>query len=270
MPTTGSSTAARPPADIAAPPPDSTVRSAARTAGLAYAAIFVLAIFANFAVRMRLVDPEDARATVSALAGNEVLVRGGIVAFVVVFLLDVAVAWGLFVVFREAGRSRSLLMAWFRLTYTAFLGVAVVFLALALEMSTARAAWVPTGAGRESGVMLAVTAFEVTWLVGLAAFGIHLVLVGRLVLTSGLAPRALGVVLAVAGTAYVADTLAHLLLPDYAAVADVFLLVVALPSVVGELAFTVWLLARAGRAPAHPAGVAGAGTGAPPAAVPAA
>ncbi len=258
MPTIASSTTPRPPAGSTAPATPTTVRDAARTAGLAYAAIFVLAIFANFGVRMRLVDPEDARATVSGLAGNEVLVRAGIAAFVVVFLLDVAVAWGLFVVFRDAGRSRALLMAWFRLTYTAFLGVAVVFLVLALEMSTAGKAWSPTGAGREAGVMLALTAFEATWLVGLAAFGVHLVLVGRLVLTSDLAPRALGIVLAVAGAAYLADTLAHLLLPDYAAVADVMLVVVALPSVVGELAFTAWLLARAGRGAAHPTPVAGA------------
>ncbi len=232
-------------------PADTSLMAAARTAGIGYAAIFVLALFANFAVRMRLVVPDDAAATAGNLAGSEGLFRAGIAAFVVVFVLDIAVAWGLYVVLRPAGRQRSLLAAWFRLTYTAFLGVAVVFLVLALDLATAAG---PVGAlgalgtpEREAGVALAVKAFDITWLIGLAAFGVHLVLVGRMIVTSRVAPRPLGLVLVAAGAAYVVDTFAHLVLEDYAAYANAFLVGVAVPSVVGELGLTVWLLARAGR-----------------------
>jgi hypothetical protein len=62
-----------------------------------------------------------------------------------------------------------------------------------------------------------------------------------------IAPRIPGILLAVAGVAYVFDTLANVLVSNYADYEMVFLLIVALPSIVGELAFTVWLLARAGR-----------------------
>jgi hypothetical protein len=61
----------------------------------------------------------------------------------------------------------------------------------------------------------------------------------------------LGVLLAVAGAAYVFDTLANALVSSYADHADVFLAIVAVPSVVAELSFAVWLLARAGRQPAE-------------------
>ena len=69
--------------------------------------------------------------------------------------------------------------------------------------------------------------FDAAWLIGLAVFGVHLVLLGVLVLRSGLAPRVMAVLLMVAGAAYVLDTVAHVALPDYAAVAGVMLALVA-------------------------------------------
>jgi len=59
-----------------------------------------------------------------------------------------------------------------------------------------------------------------------------------------IAPRILGILLAVAGAAYVVDMLANVLGSNYADYETAFLLIDALPSAVGELAFTVWLLAR--------------------------
>ena len=59
-------------------------------------------------------------------------------------------------------------------------------------------------------------------------------------------PKVLGVSLAVAGAAYVFDTAANGLVFSYADYETVFLLIVAVPSVVAELVFAVWLLARGG------------------------
>lgn len=227
---------------------DTSPRTAARIAGFGYAAVFVLALFANFAVRMRLVVPDDAATTVQNIVASEGMFRLGLAAFLAIFVLDVAIAWALYVLFRPAGRQRSLLAAWFRLTYTVFLGAALVFMWAALQLATNPTyldAYEP--GSRSAGVLLALDAFDYTWLVGLAAFGFHLILVGRLILTSRMAPRLLGVVLAVAGAAYVVDTLARTLLASYADYADLFLAMVAVPSVLGELAFTIWLLTRAGR-----------------------
>lgn len=234
-----------------ATPADTTTATAARWAGLSYLAIFGLALFANFAVLTGLVDADDPAGTVESIAANESVFRMGIAAFGVVFVLDIAVAWALHVIFRRYGAQRSLLAAWFRLSYTVMLGVAVawLYLALLLAKGSAPASGLAAGA-REAWTMLAVDAFEITWLVGLAAFGVHLVLIGRILLLNGLAPRLLGAILIVAGSAYVLDTFAHVVLADYASYANAFLLVVALPSIVGELWFTGWLFLRAGRLPA--------------------
>tara|TARA_B100000378_G_scaffold262338_1_gene244319 strand:- start:211 stop:960 length:750 start_codon:yes stop_codon:yes gene_type:complete len=219
---------------------DTTRRTAARVAAVGYIALFVLGIFANFIVKQGLIDPTDPTATVAAIRDQEPLFRIGMAAFVAIFLIDVAVAWGLYVLFAPAGRARSLLVAWFRLAYTVFLGVGAVFLYIGQEIATS-----PVALGADVALLM-FAAFDFAWLVGLIAFGVHLILLGRLVIVSRIAPRLVGILLLVAGSAYALDTLAHIMLVDYAAVADLLLALVATTAMVAELVFTVWLV-RAGR-----------------------
>jgi hypothetical protein len=225
-------------------------RRAARIAGVGYLLIFGLAIAANFGVRNSLVVAGDAAATTANIAENLGLFRVGTVAFLVVFLVDVVIAWALHVVFRRTHHDLSLLTAWSRLTYTVLLGVALVFFVQVLAMlGTPDYAAAVGERATAAQVMLAVQSFDAAWLIGLAVFGLHLVLLGALVLRSGLAPRPMAVLLVVAGVAYVIDTVAHVVLPDYPSVAGVMLAMVAVPSIVGEGWLGLWLLAsrRIGR-----------------------
>jgi hypothetical protein len=223
-------------------------RTAARWAGLGYAAIFVLAIFANFLAVGAVVDPTDAAATVSRLAESDSTFRLGAIAFLAVFLIDIVVAWALYALLRDVHADVAVISAWFRLAYTVMLGVSLVFLYLALLLVGDSAA---AAGSADAQVLLALQAFDFTWVAGLAAFGVHLLLVGRLLLMSSAGPRLLGWLLVVAGTAYLADTVAHLALADYESYAGLFLMLVAIPSVVAELSLTVWLLLVAsGRRPA--------------------
>jgi hypothetical protein len=226
---------------------DVAPRQAARIAGYGYLAIFVLAVFANFFVRERLVEPGDAAATASNIMGSETLFRLGLVSFLVVFVLDLVVAWALYVLFRDLSRDLSLLTAWFRLVYTALLGVALLFLFLVLQLVSGADHLTAFAAGQlDAQVTLFLEGFDAAWLIGLLCFGVHLALLGSLVLSSGSIPKVLGVLLLLAGAGYVIDTLANALLADYGDYETAFLLIVAVPSVVGELAFTVWLLSRGG------------------------
>jgi hypothetical protein len=223
-------------------------RTAAVVAGISYAVLFALAIFANFAVREQLVEDDNAPATLQNIADNEGLVRFAIVAFIIAFVLDVLIAWALYHVFRPAGPELSRLTAWFRLVYTVFLGVAVVFLFIALEFVSS-ASYIATLEQpiREADAMLALDAFNATWMIGLTCFGVHLVLLGVMSLRSAVAPRALGLVLIVAGGAYIFDTLAYSLLANYADHESLFTAIVAGPAVIAEAAFTIWLLRDGGR-----------------------
>ena len=75
------------PAPPTAPGGSSTLRSAARTAAIGYAAIFVLAIFANFLAVGSVLHPDDAAATADALADGERTFRLGAAAFLVIFVV---------------------------------------------------------------------------------------------------------------------------------------------------------------------------------------
>ena len=224
---------------------DTQPRMAARIAGLSYLALFVLALFANFFVRERLVDLDDAAATFQNIASSEMLFRSGMVAFLAIFLLDVVIAWALYVVFRGVGEQVSRLAAWFRLTYTVMLGVALVFFFLVIQLVTGSTDLGGVDQAQIDGqVMLFLDAFNFAWLIGLAAFGIHLILIAKLMLGSRIAPRALGIIIAIAGSAYVFDTVAKGMIASYDDYAAIFLAIVAIPSIIGELWFGVWLLMR--------------------------
>ena len=222
-------------------------RQAARIAGVGYVLIFFLAIFANFVVVEGLIESDDAVATAQNITDSEGLFRAGMVAFMIVFILDVVIAWALFVFFQPLSRELSLLSAWFRLIHAVLLGVALVFAYAAIQLLSG-AGYLTTFDGDQLGsqALVMLEAFNYTWLVGLAAFGVHLLVLGYLVLRSGEVTRWLGYVLMVAGLAYIADTLANTLLSSYDDLEDLFLVIVAVPSVIGELWLGLWLLLRGG------------------------
>ena len=215
-------------------------RAAARIAGASYIAIFALAIFANFLVVEGLVVADDGAGTLANIRESLGLFRWGLVAFLVVFLIDVVVSWALHIVFRPVQRDVSLVTAWFRLVYTVFLGAGLVSFFEATRLAGGVVGLSEEAAAAQT--LLAMGSFEAMWLVGLAAFGLHLVLLGVLVNRSGLVSRFLGFILMAAGVAYVFDTVAHGVMADYESVAGIMLAVVAVPSMIGEGWLGLWLL----------------------------
>ena len=223
-------------------------RRAAQLAGVAYVALFILGVFANFFVRESLIVGGDAAATAANIAESGGMFRLGMVSFLAIFVLDVIVAWALYVVFRSFHRDVSLVAAWFRLVYTVFLGVALIYFFQALQLlSRVEFLSVFEPAQLEAQALVALDTFNSTWLIGLVAFGIHLILLGYLVMRSGFAPKALGYVLMLAGSAYVVDTVAHTLLSNYATYETLFLVIVAVPSIIAEGWFGLWLLLKGGK-----------------------
>ena len=225
-----------------------TPRTAALIGGIGYIVLFVLAIFANFLVKEGLIIHGDAAATAQNILNSEGLFRTGMVSFLLVFLIDTPIAWALFVLLRPIHRDLSLLAAWFRIVYTIFLGVALVFYYQALLYLDGGifASSFKTEQLHALALMV-LESFDFVWLIGLTAFGVHLILVGFLLIRSASVPRVLGWILILAGVSYIIDTSAHIILPDYSAYAGLFLALVALPSMIGEGWFGLWLLLRGGK-----------------------
>lgn len=228
-------------ATFSAPSP----RQAALLAGLAYVVIIVFALFANFFVLERLTDPRDAAATVSNIANAQLLFRGAVAAFIIVLLGDVVVAWGLYVFLRRTSRELALFAAWFRLIYVAISAAALLNLLTAVKLADATGSTAALEASQRSAqVMLSLDAYTYGWSIGLVWFGVHLVLLGVLMVRSAHAPSLLGVLVAIAGLAYAIAKLASIVLPDDN---DALLLFIAVLAVPGEFGLTGWLLWKGGK-----------------------
>jgi hypothetical protein len=193
-------------------------------AGVSYLIIFFAAIFANFFVLESILnDP------VGIIYENHMIVRFGILAFIVTVVFDVVVAWALYEIYKN--HVLSSLSTLFRMMHAAIMGVAIFALPVALVSTTSEA------------ILQQVEVFNIIWLIGLFFFGIHLILLGKIIGK----PKFITIFLVIAGIMYMIDTAAHFILPNYEQYASVFLAMVAIPSIVGEMSFSVWLLVKGGK-----------------------
>ena len=199
-------------------------RTLSKIAGISYLIIFFAAIFANF-----LALESITQSPVETVTNNAILVRLGIIAFLITVVFDVVVAWALKKLYKN--HILTGLSTYFRMMHAAIMGVAVFALPLALKETT-----------RED-ILFQVDTFNYIWLIGLFFFGIHLILLSRIAPI----PLFIKLFLVIAGVMYMVDTAAHFLLSNYAEYATVFLTLVAIPSIFGEMSFAIWLLVKGGK-----------------------
>ncbi len=82
------------------PTADISRRAVALIAGIGLLVMAVLAPLAHFGVLQNLVVPADAAATVENITASEGLFRAGIAAFLIVIMLDMLLAWALYVLLK--------------------------------------------------------------------------------------------------------------------------------------------------------------------------
>lgn len=206
---------------------DTRPRAAALVAGIGLLAMAVIAGIANFGVIANLAVPGDPQATAANLADSADLLRLAAAGFAVVAILDMVVAWGLYIVLRTVNPSLSLLGGWLRLAYAAILAVAINSLVDAMR----------AGPMNPALAALFLESFDTLWQIGLIVFGVHLSVVGYLALRADFIHWLFGVLLVISGLGYVLDGFGTLLSPDYS-------LDLAMFTFIGEVALIFWLLVR--------------------------
>lgn len=223
-----------------------THRQAAAVAGVAYVLIIVLGGFSTFFVFGRVVQQTNAAGAVSALLNPPVLFGSGVAAFVATLIADVVVAWGLYVLFQGTSRELSLFVAWFRVVYVAIAAAALLNLVVAFRLADgAGYASALEAVQRNAQVMVSVDAFQYGWRVGLVFFGVHLLLLGFVMVRSDYAPSLLGRLVSLAGLAYAVNNLAFVLLAGHQGYGRLIQLVLTVLAVPGEFGLVGWLLWRA-------------------------
>jgi Domain of unknown function (DUF4386) len=138
-----------------------------------------------------------------------------------------------------------LFAAWFRLIYVAITAAALLNLLVAVKLVDDTGYTTALEAGqRNAQLMLFLDAYTYGWTIALIWFGVHLLLLGLVMVQSDHVPNILGILVAIAGLAYALAKLASVFLPEYN---DTFLLLIAVLAVPGEFGLTGWLLWKGGK-----------------------
>jgi hypothetical protein len=211
----------------------------ARLAGLLYLVIVAGGAFAQLGVRDGLVVAGDAAATARNIAGHELLYRAGFVIEVFYLLCSIPLKLLLYRIFSVVNRNLALAMILFAAVGTAIQGVILlahyaplVFLGEGAHLAAF------TVQQREAAAYVALQLFDYGYMIALAFFGGFCLIIGYLVTRSTFFPRVVGLLLAIEGAAYLANSFGHFISPPFGARVFPFLLV----SGVAELSFCLTLL----------------------------
>ena len=197
--------------------------------------------FAELGVHQALVVPGDAAATAGRIAAAGLRFRLGILGYILAFLCDVPVAVTLYVLLRHVNAPLAFTAAAFRLVYAAVAGAALLpFLGPVVLSSGAGYLSALAPAQLQALTLLSVEASDEGFGLALVFFGVHLVLLGVLMLGSTALPRVLGVLVAISGVSYLAGSLSRLLAPElHAAIAPLLAACGCF-----ELVLALWLLVK--------------------------
>ncbi len=210
----------------------------ARWTGLAYLGIVVLGLFAELAVRGRLVVPGDAAETAARIAGAPGLFGLGLGADLLMVALDVGVAFGLYRLLRGVDRRLAVAATGFRLLQASVIAANLLHVARAFALARGAV----SDAALAGPALAAMERHALVYDVALIAFGLACLALSRL-LYRATAPRALAWGLAATGLVYLTGSAAAVLAPTVQAAMDPLYAI----AIVVEPAFAIWLLARGGR-----------------------
>ncbi|WP_338516908.1 DUF4386 domain-containing protein [Alteromonas gracilis] len=189
------------------------------TSGVSYFFIFFLAIYANFFVIEAIKN-----APLEVIYSQSNIIKLGVTALVLTIFFDVVVAYTLYELFKR--NSLTIASTLFRLIHALVLAVATVSLVNSLSFHS------------EGLILDGINRFNSIWMLGLAFFGIHLILLSMIVPV----PTSIRSFLFFGGLAYLIDTILHLTFSAYSDYAFSLLLFVAIPTIVGEFSLAVWFI----------------------------
>ncbi len=217
---------------------DVSLRKAAIIGGFALLIISILAPVGYYGLIQNLIVSGDVATTVSNIKASEGVFRIGICCLLINAVLDLVIAWALYIVLKPVNKSISLLSAWFRVAYTVMLVVALSNFVNVLQLLSG-AEYLATFEPNQlhAKVMLLFATYENVWNLGYVLFGFHLIILGYLVFKSGYLPKFLGILIKIAGFGYLIDALGTVLFPNYS-------LNIAIYTFIGEPLLLIWLLMR--------------------------
>lgn len=216
-------------------------RKIALVAGFGLLLMTVCVILADALAFGNIIVQGNAAVTVNNIISNEGQFRFGVFCYLIVIVLDLVVAWALYVFLKPLNDSLSLLAAWCRLVYTTIFSTALVnyYSVLQLLSDTDHLSTLET-TDLHAQVRLSLDAFRDSWDVGFVFFGLHLTFLGYVLYKSRSIPKWLGILVLIGGVSYLIDYGGQILFADFKPI-------VSMIFGWGEAIFMFWLILRGGK-----------------------
>ena len=238
----------------------------ARIAGLLYLLVAIFGGFAQGFVYPKMYAAGDAATTAGNVVANAGLVRIGVVADLVQATVFVFLAITLYRLLKHVHSSAALAMVVLVAIATSITCLNAGFAFEGLQAATDKSYSDAVGTGGSNALVLLLFAIQhYGILIAQIFFGLWLVALGYLACTSGLFPKALGVVLIVGGVCLFLDMLAQFLVPDFGQKVSTFGMssqhnVGGLPSAIAEVWMVGYLLVKGVKTPTQGSPAVGTGT----------
>jgi hypothetical protein len=214
----------------------------ARLGGALYLIIIALGIFAQVFSRDKIIVSGDPAATAANITSMEMLWRYGIAAEFLTLFCTVLLAMVYFFLMRPVSKEINLLATLFRMTAVAIQAVSLVSLLVALYSLTNPAfttAFVPEQL--YALMNLAIRSHSYGYSVALLFTGCTFLFHGYLIFRSGYLPKALGIMIQIAGVGYISNCFAIILFP---AISSIVFMAIILPVFISETTLSLWLLIK--------------------------
>jgi hypothetical protein len=229
---------------------EATVESSkrlARVAGVLYLAVAILSGFAIGFVRPKVYVAGDAATTAHNIAANEGLFRFGVLADLAQSAFMLLVAMALCLLFQHVNKNAARAIVVFAAVSVAIqcLNLAPYLAALSLATDPSYGTAFGPG-GADALVLLLMDLQHSGFLIAQVFFGLWLLPMGYLAVTSGMLPKALGVLLMIACFTYLAHLPFVFLWPEVGTMLTPF---VAIPTTLAEAWMVLYLLIRGVKVP---------------------
>lgn len=219
----------------------------ARLGGVLYLIIIVGGIFGELFVRGTLVAWGDPTATANNIIGSQLLWRIGIAGDLIMYVSDVGLMLVFYRLLRPVNKDLALLALLFHLIQTVVLiANKIILLIPLLLLADADYLKALDPSQLHTLAYLSIKLHACGLSVGLIFFGFACLLYGRLIYKSGYLPRFLGILMHIAGLAYLTDSFAVLVAPTFDAMISPGVLI---PALIAELTLCLWLHREGRRCP---------------------
>jgi hypothetical protein len=217
-----------------------SINKTARIGGVLYLIIIVAGIYGEMFVRSKLIVSGDAVATANNIISSQLLWRSGIAADLIMHICDIPLMLIFYLLLKPVNKNLALMALLFNLVQTAVLVANKLNLVIAL-FPLGNADYLKSFDPQQLYTLtyLSIRSHAYGFGLGLIFFGFTCLIAGYLIFKSGYLPKAIGVLMQIAGACYLMNSFALIVAPS---VADKLFPAILLPPFIAELSLCLWLI----------------------------